>query len=66
MLFASYIRRQYVKFMVGLILLFNIRCSLRFILRCCYKGYWYATGKLNKPLRLSQPSQPSQPVHLKK
>ena len=51
MLFASYIRRQHVKLMVRLILLFNICCSLRIILMCCYKRYWYVFSNLNKPLR---------------
>ena len=51
MLFASYIRRQHMKFMVRLILLFNICCSLRFILMLQYKRYWYVTSNLDNPLR---------------
>ena len=57
MLFASYIKKQYVKVKVRLVLLSNIRSPLRFILRCCYTRYWYDTVNLDKPLRLSQQSQ---------
>ena len=50
MLIASYIRRHFVKFMEGLIILFDICCSLRFILRLWYKWNWYVTGSLDNPL----------------
>ena len=51
MLFASYIRRQNMKFMVRLILLFDICCSLHFTLRFRYQRYWCVTNNLDHPLR---------------
>ena len=37
--------------MVRLILLFDICCSLCFILRFRFKRYWYVTSNLDHPLR---------------
>ena len=55
MLFACYIKRQHVKFMVRLILLFNSCCLLCIILRCHYKVYWYISLiNRNKPFGISQ------------
>ena len=51
MLFACYIRRHYMTFMVRSILLFDICCSLHVILRLRYKRYWYVTSNLNEPQR---------------
>ena len=55
MLFASYIRRMYMKFMVRFILLFMF--ITRYFTMSLQGVLIYVTCNLNKPLRLSQPSQ---------